>query len=327
MRKIGFNEKPRLFIVSGDVCARRVFGRRRGHDARSAARNARQRYGELQNSGAANEFVEQLAPASIFLTGHDDACDCTQERERYGCKPRNARQHLQLEQDLPAERRIFLLQHDGHGYFRRRCARRPRIFHKTLGTLGGNIPLSFAEGEVVIGSGSSAEPAGAEDTTGRLSVILAPVIFGGQLQEGPNPQANTIPIGLSAFFDPSGVAIPQSAYQGPPDFANTPHLIDSDASGATFLSDATSGAQGRDIPVTSHSDQIELVNTAGEAAGKKITATISYQPQAADPDATFTIPAYFDLTGSVSAEHNISAGGSAALLTFTCTSTGCTKGN
>jgi hypothetical protein len=198
---------------------------------------------------------------------------------------------------------------------------------KPLGALSGNIPLSFAEGEVAIGSGSSAEPAGAEDTTGRLFVTLLPVIYGGQVEASTNVQSDSVPIILSEFVDPAKDVIPASAYQGPPDFANTPHLIDSDTSGLTYLMDASTGQSGRDIAITTPADQVEFINSGNEASSQKISATVAYQAPPADPDATFTIPAYFQIQGSVVAQYTIPPSGSSSDLTFGCTSAGCSKGN
>ena len=194
------------------------------------------------------------------------------------------------------------------------------------GNTSGNSPLSFAEGEVVIGSGSTAEPAGAEDTTGRLSVILAPIIYGGQVAAGPNPQPNSLPITLSNFVDAGPDVIPDSAYQTTPAFANTPHLTDSDKTGLTYLMDATSGQQGSDVAITSPTDQITLINTAKETASQKVTATLTYNA-AADADATFTIPPYFQLPGSIAAKFTVPPPNSTNDLTFTCTAAGCTKGS
>jgi hypothetical protein len=194
------------------------------------------------------------------------------------------------------------------------------------GTLSGNIPLSFGEGEIVIGSGSSAEPAGAEDPTGRLYITLSPVIYGGQVDEGANPQANTIPIALSEFVDPSLNVIPGSAFDNAlPQFANTPYLSDSDTSGMTYLKDVTTGLSGASVALSSPSDQVQLQNTRKESSGTHVTATLTYH--AAQPDATFTIPSYFQIPGSVSASYTVPPAGSSSDLTFTCTSSSCIKGN
>ena len=193
------------------------------------------------------------------------------------------------------------------------------------GQLSGNIPLSFGEGEVVLGSGSTAEPAGAEDPTGRLFITLSPVIYGGQVGAGTNPQPNTIPIALNDFVDPSLAVIPPGAYQNTPPFANTPYLTDSDTSGDTVLQDVTTGVSGASIAIGSPADQVQLVNNGTEHSGQTVTAMLSYT--AAQPDATFAIPSYFDLSGSVSASFTVLPTGSTHDLTYNCTRSACAKGN
>lgn len=194
-----------------------------------------------------------------------------------------------------------------------------------LAGVSAPVPLSFAEGEVFVGNGSSAEPAGAGDTTGRLSVVLAPVIYGGQLLGPANaPRATTQPITVSELIDAGSNAIPTNAYQSFPPFANTPYVSDSDASGATQLEDLTTGQSGSAIALSLPTDQLQIKNSGTESAGRTITATIKFAKAAAD--ATFVIPAYFGFSGSVSALHTIPPPGSAA-LTFSCTSAGCVKGS
>jgi hypothetical protein len=193
------------------------------------------------------------------------------------------------------------------------------------GALSGNIPLSFGEGEISINSGSAAEPAGAEDSTGRLYVTLSPVIYGGQVNEGSNPQANSIPIALSDFVDPSKNVIPSSAFDNVlPEFANTPYLTDSDSSGLTYLKNVTTGQSGATVALSGPSDQIELDNTQHETSGQHVTASLTYHSTASD--ATFTIPAYFGIAGSVTASYTVPPAGGSSYLTFTCTSSSCTKG-
>src|SRR5579884_167848 len=197
---------------------------------------------------------------------------------------------------------------------------------KPTGALSGNIPLSFGEGDIAINSGSEAEPAGADDSTGRLFVTLSPVIYGGQVSEGANAQANSIPIALSDFVDPSLSVIPSSAYDNAfPEFANTPYLTDSDTSGMTYLKDVTTGQSGAAVALSGPTDQIELDNSRNEASGQNVTARLTYG--AAAPDATFTIPSYFGLSGSVTASYNVAPQGSSSYLTFSCTHSSCTKGN
>lgn len=193
------------------------------------------------------------------------------------------------------------------------------------GQLSGNIPLSFAEGEVSIASGSSAEPAGAEDPTGRLSITLSPVIYGGQVSAGANPTANTVPIALNQFVDPSLAVIPSTAFVNTPPFANTPYLTDSDTSGDTTLKDVTTNVSGTSIPIASPTDQVELINNRSEGASQTVTATLTFT--AAQPDATFTIPAYFGLAGSVSASYTMAPAGSTHDLTYNCTRSSCAKVN
>jgi hypothetical protein len=197
---------------------------------------------------------------------------------------------------------------------------------KPLGTLTGNIPLSFAEGEVIVGSGSSAEPAGAEDPTGRLSLVLAPVIYGGQVEQGPNASANSIPMTIAAFVDPAVHVIPADAYQNAPPFANTPHLIDSDTSGNTFLTNLNTAQNGSDITITSPTDEVVLNNRGRETAGQTVVARLSFTPRASDTDATFSIPAYFGIVGSVKEAYTIPPPGHSSDLTYSCTSAGCTQG-
>lgn len=185
------------------------------------------------------------------------------------------------------------------------------------------VPLSFAEGEVAIGSGSSAEPAGADDPTGRLSVVLAPVIFGGQVVAAA---ASSVPeqmqgVTLAEFVDPGKNVIPSAAYQAFPPFANTPYLTDGDSSGNTTLEDLTTGAAGASVALSSPSDEVELLNAGKERVGQKIKAILKFT--AARADATFTIPAYFGLTGSVTASLTIPPPNASAPLTFSCSSAGC----
>ncbi|HZZ65846.1 MAG TPA: hypothetical protein VFE17_10135 [Candidatus Baltobacteraceae bacterium] len=194
---------------------------------------------------------------------------------------------------------------------------------KALNGFASPVPLSFAEGEIVIGSGSSAEPAGADDPTGRLSVILAPVILGGQAvaASGSSTPAQMQGITLNEFIDPGKNVIPSAAYQAFPPLANTPYLTDSDTSGNTSLEDVTTGISGASIGLSSPSDQIELLNGGKERAGQKINGTLKFT--AAQTDATFSIPAYFGLKGSVTANVTIPPPGATAPLTFTCGNTGC----
>ncbi len=199
---------------------------------------------------------------------------------------------------------------------------------KPIGKQSGNIPLSFGEGEVIVGSGSGAVPAGAESTTGRLSVNLSPVIYGGQVVPGPSPQPNTVPITLASFEDASTDAIPASAYQNlapAPPFANTPYLVDSDSSNLTSLTNLTTGQTGAAVAIQSPTDQIQLNNSGKESAGQKVTAALTFGAPAAN--ARFTIPAYFQMSGAVSAGHTVLPPNSSSVLTFTCTSSGCTKAN
>ena len=195
---------------------------------------------------------------------------------------------------------------------------------KPLGTLSGNVPLSFAEGEVQIGGGSTAEPAGAEDITGRLQVTLAPVIYGGQILPGSNAQPNTVPLDLAAFVDAGQNVIPATGFDAFPEFANTPYVSDSDTSGLTYLENASTGQTGQSVAVTSTTDQIELLNTGNEKSGS-VSAVISYH--ASSSNATFTIPSYFHMSGSVSANFTVPPAGSTTDLTYNCTSAGCTKGS
>ncbi len=194
-----------------------------------------------------------------------------------------------------------------------------------LGTLPAPVPLSFGEGEVIIASGSSAEPAGAEDTTGRLQITLAPVIYGGQVEPGASPKANDVPITLAAFVDPSTATIPANAYQAVPPFANTPYLIDSDASGQTYLENTTSGQRGSAVAIDSPGDAIVLHNTAKEATGKVVTARLTFG--GASSTAAFSIPGYFNMTASVTPAYTIKPPNSTAYLTYSCTSAGCTREN
>ncbi len=194
----------------------------------------------------------------------------------------------------------------------------------TLASTPGNVPLSFAEGEIFVGGGSQSWSGDPIDQTGHLYISLFPVVGGGQVTSSSDAtrkqQCGCDPLNLTEFVDGANDVIPSQAYASlvAPFFANTPYLVDSDTSNVTYLRDETTGTQGASIAISSPTDQVDFVNTQKEAPGKTITATVTFR--AASAAATFTIPPYFGINGSLSAKETIPPPGSSSPLTFHCSS-------
>lgn len=193
-----------------------------------------------------------------------------------------------------------------------------------LATRPGNVPLSFAEGEILVGGGSQSWSGDPIDQTGHLYISLFPVVDGGQVTLSADNlhdmQCSCYGLSLAEFEDGANDIIPNQAYGAlaAPYFANTPMLVDSDASGATYLRDDTTATQGATVEISSPADIVDFVNAQNEAAGTTITATVTFH--SATPAATFVIPPYFGIGGSVSANDTIPPPFSSTPLTFHCNS-------